>query len=357
VQCLDVLDDAPAGFRAFYGQSYLFLVRHLSWVWKFSYALLDHDLIYRCVQPFRRAWNLWITRQFKARLIREAPTVVITTHFLAADVCSAGKRSGWLTSRFVVVVTDFHPHWFWVSREPDAMVVSTEASVALLVKRGVARARIHLLGIPIAHTFSEPVDRAALRQRFGLAAERLTILVTSGGTTVGQFERVVQGLVELEAALPGRMQLLVVCGEDRGAKDRLTQHTQAGPMPVKVFGFIDFMAELMGASDLIVAKAGGLTVSEALGRGVPLVLYHIIPGQERSNAEYVARYGAGVIALHPSDVARTVRRLISEPTALEAMRQAARALSRPDSAKAIISNVVEPLLRRDSIVGGQVHVD
>ena len=115
-------------------------------------------------------------------------------------------------------------------------------------------------------------------------------------------------------------------------------------MPVRLFGFVDYMADLMAVSDLIVAKAGGLTVSEALGCGVPLILYHVIPGQERVNARYVARHGAAIIAPTPDAVVRAVRRCLEDPAKLEAMRSAARTLGAPNAARDIVSEVVRPLL-------------
>jgi len=225
------------------------------------------------------------------------------------------------------------------------MVVGTKEGADDLVRCGIAPGRIHVLGIPIAKGFGAPVDRAALRERFGLQAGRLTVLVTSGGTTVGRFEAVVESLRSLEEVAPGRLQLLVVCGHDEVVRARLTERAQRSPMPMQVFGFIGDMADRMAASDLIVAKAGGLTVSEALGRGVPLVLYHVIPGQEQLNAAYVARRGAAVIALHPIEVAQAVLRLIQQPETLAAMREAVRSISHPESAETIVSQVVAPLLK------------
>ena len=116
-------------------------------------------------------------------------------------------------------------------------------------------------------------------------------------------------------------------------------------MPMRVFGFIDYMADLMAASDIVVSKAGGLTVSESLARGKPLVLYHIIPGQERMNAEYVARHGAAVIAPRPSDVARAVRQFAEHPAQAQALRDAARSLSRPRAAQEIVTRAIVPLLK------------
>lgn len=339
-----MLTYAPGRFRIFYAWSYLLLVRHLSWIWQVSYHLLDTAPIYRLVQPLRRWWNLRITRRFIRFLKDTPPDVVITAHFLPADVCSAGKRAGWLTAQLVVVVTDLYPHRFWVSSEADATVVSTAQGAAVLQARGISQARIHVLGIPINHAFHQPVDREQLRQRFQLQPRRMTLLVTSGGTTVGRFEQVVELLLTLEAATPGRLQLLIVCGQDEAARVRLIQRAQASAMPMHVFGFIDYMAQLMGVSDLVVAKAGGLTISEALGRGLPLVLYHVIPGQERMNARFVCAQGAGLMAQRPQDVADLVRQLLGDPKRLAAMRAAAERISAPDAAIQIVSRVIRPLL-------------
>ena len=344
---MDVLRYTRGRFHAFYAATYLFLVRHAPWVWRVSYALLDWAPVYRLVQPFRRRWNLWIGRPLTAWLRELQPEVVVVTHFLVADVCGAGKAAGWLMSALVVVVTDLYPHRFWIAAEAEAFVVSTPEGRDVLRRRGIAPERIHVQGIPIARAFTaEAVDRGTLRQMLRLAPDRLTVLVTSGGTTVGQFERVVALLGGLEAVLPQRLQLLVVCGEDDRARRRLAEWARTLAMPIRVFGFIDSMAELMTASDLIVTKAGGLTVSEALGRGLPIVLYHVIPGQERMNAHYIALHGAGIIAPRPRAVAQAVRRLAEHPEWLSRMRATALALARPDAAERIVSEVVKPLASR-----------
>ena len=344
VQCHDLLAHVPGLLRRAYPWSYYLLVRYLSLFWGGCFALLDTSAVYALVRPIRRAWNLLLAQGFIRWLRAQPPDLVVATHFLPADVCGSGKQAGWLQAPLAVVITDLHPHRFWLAPEADAVVVATPETALTCERRGIPPNRVHVLGIPIAGAFHAPVDRASLHQRLGLAPHRQTIVVTSGGTTVGPFEAVVRALMDVERTRPGRLQLLVVCGENTRAAERLHRLAQACAMPVQVFGFVDNMPELMGASDLVVAKAGGLTVMEALGRGLPLVLYHAIPGQEGFNAQYVVRHGAAVIARTPRDVVRVVERYFDDPQGATRMREAAVALSRPNAAEAIVSHVIGPLL-------------
>ena len=345
IHCVDILDYTPGWFHSAYSWSYLFLVQRAPWVWRVSYGLLDHRLIFGCLRTLRRGWNLLIALRFARWLHAHPPDAVVVAHFLPADVCGAAKRAGWLKAPLVVVVTDWHPHRFWIAPEAEAFVVATDEGAAVCRQRGISPERVHVVGIPLAKTSQSAPDRHALEAFFHLQWGRRTVLVTSGGTTVGPFERVVEALMDLEAALPDRMQLLVVCGENQAAVERLKRRARKAAMPVEVFGFIDHMTEAMAIADLVVAKAGGMTIAEALGQGVPLVLYHAIPGQEDFNARYVTRRGAAVMATRPEDVAQVVRRGLEDPAYLDALRRAAKALSRPNAAAAIVSNVVQPLLQ------------
>ena len=345
LECRDLLEDVPAWLRRAYPRTYYFLVRRVPLIWAACFALLDHVPVYPLAQPLRRWWNLLMARRFIERLKRTPPDVIVTTHFFPTDVVGACKQAGWLHAPLVVVVTDLHPHRFWLSAQADAYVMGVEAGAAIARQRGIPQERLHVLGIPIGGASHASVDRHTLRRQLGLHPDRFTVLITSGGNTVGPFARVVGALLDLEPVVPGRLQLIVVCGDNAAAVRRLQARAGAATMPARVFGFIDNMPEVMAASDLAVTKAGGVTVSEALGRGLPLVLFHVIPGQEQLNAQYVAAHGAGLIALSPAAVARTVRWLVEDPSRLEAMRRAGCSLSRPDAAAAIVSQVIAPLVQ------------
>jgi processive 1,2-diacylglycerol beta-glucosyltransferase len=342
---VEALAESPQWFRVGYDWTYLFLVRYCSWVWHLTFALSDAGPVHRLIQPWRRWWNQRIAARFVQRLKASPPDLVVATHFLPADLFGAGRAAGWLKAPAAVVITDLYPHRFWLTQEAAATIVATDQSKALCLARGLPAGRVHVVGIPIAARFGRPADRPALRVRYGLSPGRLTVLVTSGGTTVGRFIDVVRALWGLESALPGRLQLVVVCGHAPRVQRRLEALAPRQAMPAQVFGFVEDMPELMAASDLIVSKAGGLTVAEGLSCGLPLILYHVIPGQERLNARAVVDAGAGAVARRPAQVAALVRECVEDPARLAAMQRSARGLARPDAARRLADEVLAPLLR------------
>ena len=80
------------------------------------------------------------------------------------------------------------------------------------------------------------------------------------------------------------IQLIAVCGNNKKLKVSLEAVASSSPGRAVVFGYTDEVPRLMAASDLLVTKPGGLTVSEAMTMGLPIAIISPIPGQERQNA-------------------------------------------------------------------------
>ncbi|MBI3322883.1 MAG: glycosyltransferase, partial [Candidatus Omnitrophica bacterium] len=238
-----------------------------------------------------------------------------------------------------VVIPDLFPQRLWLVSEADAMAVASEQTRRTCEQRGIRAERLHVCGVPVELRFSAPVDRPALRRQLGLDPSRTTLLLASGGMGYGPLEPLVKTLLATESSIARRLQVLVVCGHHDALAQRLTRRCADAPFPVRVFGFVETMPELMQASDLMVTKAGGLTVMEALAVGLPMVLCGTIPGQESFNAEYVVAHGAAVDAAHPAEAVAKVLQLLGQPQRLEAMRHAAKSLSRPHAADDIAALV------------------
>jgi processive 1,2-diacylglycerol beta-glucosyltransferase len=115
----------------------------------------------------------------------------------------------------------------------------------------------------------------------------------------------------------------MVCGQDEKLYKALDSIVEDCKNPVVRFGFVRNVEELMSAADMIITKAGGLTVSEALTKRLPLVIFRPIPGQEEENAKYLERIGAGRTAENEEELETIIFDLLDHPEDLERMRAAA----------------------------------
>ena len=105
-------------------------------------------------------------------------------------------------------------------------------------------------------------------------------------------------------------------------------------------GSVREVSKLMGLATLLISKPGGLTISEALAKGLPLVMVNPIPGQESYNARYLLAQGAAVQATAPETVRQTVRDLLESPDRLAALRARISELARPTAAHDIAKLVL-----------------
>lgn len=343
VDCCDVLADTPAWFARTYPRLYRSLVQRCAPLWGWGYRLIDRPWVFRFIQPVRRRWNQAMGRRLLRRLREQPPDVLVATHFFPADLFASAKRAGLLRARLVVIITDLFPHRVWFAEPADAFVVGASPTYELCRQRGLAAQRLHLLGIPVSASFSDPLDREEALRALGLQPGRRTVLIAGGGMGVGPIAELVGRLLVMDADRAQGLQLIVVCGDNDQLRRSLERLSQQARMPIRVLGFVETMAQLMRVSDLLITKAGGLTITEALATGLPLIICSVIPGQEQLNAGYVVSQGAAIMALHAPEVLDAIRRLLDQPAALRQMQERARALAFPHAADRIVERLILPL--------------
>jgi 1,2-diacylglycerol 3-beta-galactosyltransferase len=245
--------------------------------------------------------------------------------------------SGEAAPPFATVVTDLtscHPTWFHPG--VSACFVPTEEVASQARAAGLAPRQIVMHGLPIRPAFAAPLPaRPALRKRLGLHPEGAVILLVGGGEGMGLLEPTA---VALGARLPPTAQVVVVCGRNAALAARLASRTWPCRMVVK--GFVSNMDEWMGASDLVITKAGPGTIAEALIRGVPLMLNGAIPCQEEGNVPYVLDNGVGRFSTDPKAIATQVAAWCGPAAAeLAGMARKAKALGRPNATFCIVKDL------------------
>lgn len=328
VRHVDTLTLTPAPFRRAYGAGYLDFVNRAPDLMGVLYDRTNRPPRSHAADRLRLAVDRLNTRPF-VRFVREfEPDVVCHTHFLPAEILSHQKRRGRIEAHQAVVVTDFDVHRFWLCAGVDRYFVARDDNRVHLEALGVPSEAVQVSGIPIDPVFADTAGVAALRRKHAVAEGLPFLLVLCGGFGVGPIEHLLESLW---AAVRGA-QIVVVAGKNERLRANLERLARSAPLPTRVIGFTQQMHEWMALADLCVTKPGGLTTSEALACGLPLVVANAIPGQETRNATFLYESGAAISGENPYTLGPRVAQLLASPVRLGAMKRAARALARPRAA-------------------------
>lgn len=250
-----------------------------------------------------------------------APDIIASTFPTPMGVVGELRRHGTVRVPNVSIVTDYTAHRQWYHEYSDHYFVATDEVRRDLEHFGVQPQKIDVFGIPLRRKFSADAvnflrsHRTELILQLGLSPSVPIVLLMGGGSGVlgdaPEWETFIQN---------SELQYLIVCGQNRRLERRFAQLKSDR---VRVYGFTSEIDRLMAAADVIVTKPGGLTLTESMAIGIPMVLFKPIPGQEEINADFAVRAGVAVRAQHAEEAQAFLDRVTREPAILEEMRRAA----------------------------------
>lgn len=336
---LDVLEYVPSSFRKLYAESYLELVERLPLLWAYLYQRTDRRSERSVFDKLRRGVERLNTRKLWDEIARRAPDGIVCTHFLPAELLARRIKRGIATPPVWVQVTDFDVHGLWMHAGLQGYFVANDEVAWRLADRGMARERISVTGIPVMPRFAEPLERATCAAELGLDPKCFTVVMMAGGGGVGSLDT----LAERALALPHQLQVVALAGRNEELLDRLRQLAARHPGRLFPLGYTRTVERVMSCADLVVTKPGGLSTSECLAKGLPMLLVSPIPGQEERNADYLLESGAAQIALDTASFEYKLDRLLRDPAQLQRMGQQARRIARPQAAQEVLGQVVQSL--------------
>jgi processive 1,2-diacylglycerol beta-glucosyltransferase len=281
-------------------RSYLGLINFAPRAWGAVYRWLDRKKDFDT--GFARFSRL--KDHFAALLDRFQPDVVICTFpayptVLREIAASNPERFGLCKS--VVVVTDsITINAVWYRCAADYFLVANEQSASVLRDVGVAPQKIKVFGFPVSPKFSDsagsnrvlPVNNSERRVLYMINAathgapdlvRRLANLGVDLTVTIGRVDKLRPAI---EASLDGRA--------------------------AKIFGWTDELPRMLHESHLLIGKAGGATVQETIAAGCPMIINHVVSGQEEGNARLIVETNSGVIALSPAEVVAQIQRAFAD---------------------------------------------
>ena len=303
------------------------------------------------------------------------PDIIVSTHAFAAEILTALKAHIGLNIPIISIVTDFALHQAYIAEGVDAFIVSSREMVAQAVERGIDRVRVYPYGIPVKQAFYRPIDRKKAFESEALDESLPTVLIMAGSFGVTDVLRIYHKIVKS----PEDFQIIVITGKNEklyntfdsylrkitinntmvGFKEMMKASKPAKPVkplkplkpgkpprpvrsgvsrnmkpskPTKLLYYTNEVEKYMHMADFIITKPGGLTVTESIAAGLPMVIFKAIPGQEEQNADFLVGKNMAVRLKKDATCTETITELVGNKQKLADMRKSIENFSKGNSA-------------------------
>jgi processive 1,2-diacylglycerol beta-glucosyltransferase len=303
---------------------YTGIIKRTPQVWDYLY---DNPTIIKKVEKIKQAVHKFNSPKLKLLFDKFKPDAVVCTQAFPCGMVADYKKTFNSDLPLVAVLTDYIPHSYWIYDTVDYYITPSDDVSRGLIKKGVPLEKIRSLGIPFDQKFNEPLDKILLFQKFNLKPDAFTILIMGGGQGLGPIKTIVNSLEKVKEDI----QELIVTGTNKKLYNSLKRRLKKYKKKVLLFGFVGNIHELMGISDIIITKPGGVTTAEVLAKGIPMVIVRPIPGQETFNTSYLTQMGAAIKIDNSKETNLGVEELLKNPARLNEIREAASRISKPNA--------------------------
>lgn len=282
---------------------YRYVTTHFPKVWEKIYrGTGNYDFSKQTSPVIRR-----VEAALKKLIDEFQPSAVVSTYplypyFLPHIQEISGKR----IHSFTVVTDSIEINSAWLRAKCDRWLVTDAVTRETMIRQGIPAEKIVDTGFPVHPSFSEltPVDSADSCDPF-----RILYFPTSKLPFVRRHARAL-----LDAS--PKIRLTIILGRNvRALYSRAREIQLAYPGRVRLIGWTRRVPSFLNTHHLVVGKAGGATVHESIAACCPMLIHHLVPGQEEGNLKLLEIIGGGHLAASPEALARNVCDLLADHAA------------------------------------------
>ncbi len=306
--------------------TYLQTIRRAPYIYGKLYDLSEKGEMYTA---FVKGFNSILAPRLMKLILEEMPDAVVCTHTMPLQMVSRLKSTYGLQIPLIGIVTDYTNHFFWKLEETDAFIVAHESIKSDMARMGIRRDRIYPYGIPVSKQFTGSSSEAI---KCKAPEEKPVILLMGGSLGLCNMKSVFVSLLELEKEI----RIIAVTGHNKRLREELESLSSKSAKPATVLGYTHNISGLMDEASAIITKPGGVTISEALVKRLPIFIMDPIPGQEVRNAEFLKSAGAAISLQNDRSLPGILKKSLSNPFLLRSMSAGAAKLAMPNACEDIV---------------------
>ena len=318
-------------------KTYMSVIRRRPEVWGYLY---DNPRVVQRTQKLKEAIHRFNSQKMKHLLEDFKPQAVVCTQAFPCGMVSDCKKTMGNNIMLTGVLTDYAPHSYWLYDNVNTYYVPSEETKERLVSNGVPKEKIKFTGIPVDTRFKKIIDRQKVFNSLGLDSSRPIVLIMGGSQGMGPIGDILKVLNNSTE----NFQIIVASGGNKKLFKYLKRLEPRFKKKTIILGFAENINELMDISSIVISKPGGITTSEALAKGLPILIVKPIPGHEQMNTDHLVKHKVGIKVDNVHDIDVFIKELFSNPSALQNMKKRVKAFSKPDSALDIAKDILERIM-------------
>ena len=331
VDCIEYINKALNKVTT---KAYSGMAKNAHWVWKKVYYGAEDGTVAKLNDKAQKVLSIKLNK-----LIRSyKPDLIISTHFFSSHMCAILKKKKKINSKIATVLTDYAPHsqWLMYPAYIDYFFVAHDGMKESLLQKGIRENQIKVTGIPLSNRFLAHYDKEKILSDFDLSPQKRTILFFAGGEQGFGKDKIFNMLKSIIENFPN-LQVIAISGKNEKIKQQFDELVEKNNSHenVKVLEFTNRVPELMSVSDLVITKPGGLTTTESLASGLPIIVINPIPGQEEENAEFLEKNGVAIWIKKDDNIEDELYKILNSEEKLQSMKINARLLAKKNSTKDI----------------------
>lgn len=339
VEICDLIKYISKGIDKITTDAYKRVTRDTPKLWEKFYEVADENFHFDKDVNLSKIFYPQILRLLK----KSNPDIIISTHPVGSQIVSYLKEKKKFNGKLASVMTDFASHNQWLIGHEyiDYIFVSNESMREDIISKGVDADKIYSTGIPLSNRFLQHFDREEIKKSFDLDPDKHTILFFGGGEFGLGKDKTLLLLEHFINSLNDTYQMVAIAGKNRKMEKsfrELVRKLNASDK-VQVYGYTNEVPELMSISTLVVTKPGGLTTTESLASGLPMLIINPIPGQEVQNALFLEEQGVAVWIKNDVDSRIVIKNILNNPDEIMHMKIRAKLLAKKNSTKDICETI------------------
>jgi processive 1,2-diacylglycerol beta-glucosyltransferase len=330
VEVLDLFDSCYGKLNDWVRKAYIAAINRTPRVWGKIYNVIDGTQFVES--------NMAILAKMKramSDLLAELdPDAVVSTYpiynYVIDAIYSDGRPKSF--AQITVITDSITVNSIWYRCASDYFLVANDDTANVLRNAGVPERQIRIFGFPVTYRFAEIPDSRYLNGE--KEPRRVLYLINSGKK---EAPALVRRLCERTD-----IRLTVTVGRDRALRKEIENEVKAPAHSVEIIGWSNRMPELLTTHHLVITKAGGATVQEAIAARTPVIISQVVPGQEEGNARLIVENDCGCLAPGADEIVEALNGAFSHgEKGLKTWVDNISKLSKPDASLQIARFILE----------------